>query len=235
MKSMTPAGISLAILVLGCVGGTTASAQEIRVTQAPVYLTVEWQRPPSQDRPVPVVQANIADRSVEMHQYGAAAKQLITSGAPDSKIQPFSVWSGECEGPFAITFSREGSMVDLSGRSQMSWVIKTSGFHVVRPVVKLADGMLLVGDYSDASLPIMVDKQFSFANMRWLELDPEKVVTLGRHGGGGPGETWIQNPDLSKVVEVGFADLMPASGHGPSGWIHLGTIKVWGNPVPGTP
>lgn len=232
MKHLRLAGPSLAMVVLGAVGASPAVAQEIRVTQAPVYLTVEWQRPADQTRPVPVVPANIADPAVEMHKYGAAAQHLITSGAPDSKIQPFSVWSGECDGPFAITFSHKGSMVDLSGRSQMSWVIKTSGFHVVRPVVKLANGMLLVGDYADASLPIMVEKQFSFANMRWLELDPERIVTLGKNGGGGPGETWIQNPDLTKVVEVGFADLMPGSGHGPSGWIHLGTIKVWGNPVP---
>ena len=234
MRYMRVAAPSLALLLVGTVCTTTALAQEIRVTQAPVYLTVDWQRPADQTKPVPVVQANIADSKVQMHKYGAAAAHLITSGAPDSKIQPFSVWSGECDGPFAITFGREGSYVDLSGRSQMSWVIKTSGFHVVRPVVKLANGMLLVGDYADASLPIMVEKQFSFANMHWLELDPEKIVTLGSNGGGGPGETWIQNPDLTKVSEVGFVDLMPGSGHGPSGWIHLGTIRVWGNPVPAT-
>jgi hypothetical protein len=232
MQHLRISAVTLALSLLAALGSQAASAQEIRVTQAPVFLSVEWQRPADQSRPVPVVQANIADSDVVMHKYGAAANQLITSGAPDSKIQPFSVWSGEAEGPFAITFSRKGSYVDLSGRSQMSWVIKTSGFNVVRPVIKLASGMLLVGDYADASLPIMVEKQFSFANIRWLELDPERIVTLGRNGGGGPGETWIQNPDLTKVVEVGFTDLMPASGHGPGGWIHLGTIRVWGNPVP---
>ncbi len=40
------------------------------------------------------------------------------------------------------------------------------------------------------------------------------------------------NPDLSKVDEVGFADLMPGSGHGTGGYIHLGTIEVFGKSIP---
>ena len=44
-------------------------------------------------------------------------------------------------------------------------------------------------------------------------------------------EIWVQNPDLSKVDEVGFADLMPASGHGTGGYIHLGSIEVYGRAV----
>ena len=38
-------------------------------------------------------------------------------------------------------------------------------------------------------------------------------------------------PDLSKVDSVGFADLMPGSGHGPGGYINIGRIEVYGNPV----
>ena len=67
--------------------------------------------------------------------------------------------------------------------------------------------------------------------MRWIKLDPARVVTLG--GNSGPtNETWVPNPDLSKVDEVGFADLMPGSGHGTGGYIHLGTIEVFGKPIP---
>jgi len=28
---------------------------------------------------------------------------------------------------------------------------------------------------------------------------------------------WVNEPDLRKVDEIGFADLMPGSGHGPGG------------------
>ena len=61
-----------------------------------------------------------------------------------------------------------------------------------------------------------------------------RVVTVNSGpGGGNPNnEIWVPNPDLTKVDEVGFADLMPGSGHGTGGYIHLSTIEVFGKPVP---
>ena len=57
--------------------------------------------------------------------YGEAAKHLLTSGTPGSDTTPFSVWSGECDGPFAITFKQKNNYVDLSGLGKIRWVIKT--------------------------------------------------------------------------------------------------------------
>ena len=48
------------------------------------------------------------------------------------------------------------------------------------------------------------------------------MVTIG---------TWIDHPDLSKVDEVGFADLMPGSGHGSGGYVNVGRIEVYGKAV----
>jgi hypothetical protein len=57
------------------------------------------------------------------------------------------------------------------------------------------------------------------------------VVTLGRNPAPA-NETWVPDPDLSKVDEVGFVDLMPSSGHGTGGYIQLGQIEVYGKAVP---
>ena len=64
-----------------------------------------------------------------------------------------------------------------------------------------------------------------------VKLDPMRVVTVSSPGNSN-NEIWVQNPDLSKVDEVGFADLMPASGQGTGGYIQLGTIEVYGHVVP---
>ena len=212
-------------------GGGGQGGGRAAATVAPLFFKVEWVRPPSQNAQVPVIQENIADSNVQLKQYGPAAKQLLTSGTPGSDTTPFTVWSGECAGPFAITFRQKNNYVDLTGLAKIRWVTKTSGFHVVRPVVKLADGTLLVGDLAASAVPMLVESEFSLAGIRWIKLDPERVVTLGLSGGVA-NEIWVNNPDLSKVDEVGFADLMPGSGHGTGGYIHIGQFEVYGKPVP---
>lgn len=220
------------LMLMGLAYSAGAAAQGApRISISPSFFKVEWVQPEGQTGQVPIVQENVADPNVEVRWYGAAAKHLLTSGSPDNPGRPFSVWSGECDGPFAITFRQSDNYVDLTGLAKMRWVVKTSGFHVVRPVVKLADGTMLVGDHADAALPMMTETEFSFAGVRWARLDPERVVTVNE-GGAPKGEIWVENPDLSRVDEVGFVDLMPASGHGAGGFIHLGNIEVFGEAVP---
>ena len=210
-------------------GGRGAGAA--RASTAPAFFKVEWVRPPTQTGQVPVVQENVVDQNVELKWYGAAAKHLLTSGTPGSDSTPFSVWSGECDGPFAITFRQKNSFVDLSGLGRIRWVVKTSGFHVVRPVVKLADGTMLVGDRADAAVPMLATHEFGVSDVRWIKLDATRIVTVNS-GPSANNEIWVANPDLTKVDEVGFADLIPGSGHGTGGYIHLGTIEVFGKAIP---
>ena len=58
--------------------------------------------------------------------------------------------------------------------------------------------------------------------MRWIRLDPNRLITRG---------TWVEKPDLSRVDEVGFADLLAGSGHGWGGFVNVGRIEVYGRPV----
>ena len=207
-----------------------AAAEGPRASSAGPVFKVEWVRPSSQTAQVPVVQENIADPNLELKEYGAAAKQFLTSGTPGSESTPFTAWSGACEGPFAVTFRQKNNYIDMTGLGRIRWTIKTSGFHEVRPVVKLADGTLLVGDHTDASVAMFSVREFPLADVRWMKLDPTRVVTLGVNGPAN--QIWVNNPDLSKVDEVGFVDLMPGSWHGVGGYIHLGTIEVYGKAVP---
>ena len=214
-------------------GGGNGAA---RASMATALFKVEWVQPAGQTGQVPIVQGNVADPNVEVHWYGDAAKHLLTSGTPGSETTPFSAWSGECDGPFAITFKQKNTMLDMSGLGKIRWVVKTSGFHVVRPVVKLADGTMLVGDHADEAVPMLTTREFALSDVRWIRLDPARVVTVNGGRGGGPAnpnnEIFVVNPDLTKVDEIGFADLMPGSGHGTGGYIHLGTIEVFGKAVP---
>jgi len=241
-KSIKSGATSLVVLGMIFSAALFARAQEggggPKVTVPPLFFKVEWVRPQNQAdtkvRYAPV-QENVADPNVEIKFYGAA-KQILTTGNPGSDVTPYGVWSGTANAPFAITFKQKSKYVDLTGLATIKWAVKTSGFHVVRPVVKLADGTMLVSDLTFASVPRVTDEEFSLTNVRWVKLDPERVVTVnsGRGTISPNNEIWFNNPDLSKVDEVGFADLMPGSGHEQGGWIQLGNIEVYGKPVPRT-
>jgi len=179
---------------------------------------------------LPFVQANVVDPNLELKQYGAGKDVLTNAGNPAQFI-PFSAWTGTTSGPFALTFRDKASTLDLTGLAKIRWATKTSGFHVVRPVVKLTDGTMFVGDVHSENVAMMAVSEIPVASVKWVKLDPARVVTLGTPG---PNNTIWASPDLSKVDEVGFADLIPGSGHGTGGWVHVGSIEVYGKAVPRT-
>src|SRR5213594_829849 len=122
----------------------------------------------------------------------------------------------------ALLATDKNNYADLTGLARIRWVTKVSGFHQVRPIVKLADATWLVGDHTDGSTLDWLQSDFSLADIRWLRLDINGVVTKGN---------FVDKPDLTRVDEIGFVDLLPGSGHGAGGWIDVATIEVFGKSV----
>ena len=58
-----------------------------------------------------------------------------------------------------------------------------------------------------------------------------RVVTVGRYDAAGDASAWADAPDLSRVDEIGFVDLMPGSGHGAGGYVNVASFEVYGKPV----
>jgi hypothetical protein len=52
-----------------------------------------------------------------------------------------------------------------SGEAAICRAGRTSGFHEVRPVVKLADGTYLIGDHTDSSTLDYRESEFYFAEL----------------------------------------------------------------------
>jgi hypothetical protein len=137
-------------------------------------------------------------------------------------IQTPELWSGSC-GAVTVTLRHKDSYVDLSDRGRVIWRTYVSGFHVARLVVKLADGTFLVGDPGSGTPNVShIENEVVLSSLRWLKLDVPQTVTRG---------SWVENPDLSKVDEIGWAQLMPGSGHGVGGFVAVSKFEVWGKPV----
>ena len=97
-----------------------------------------------------------------------------------------------------------------------------SGYHQIRPIVKLADGTWLAAIAPKARRATGCRVNCSFADLHWLKLDITRAVTTG---------TLVDHVDLSKVDQIGFVDLMPGSGHGPGGWSDVAQIEVYAKSV----
>jgi hypothetical protein len=224
--------VTSALLLAQEPGGGRAGASGPRPTPAVLVMKAEFKPAVAgKTEQLPFVQANVVDPNLELKQYGAGKDVLTNAGNPAQFI-PFSAWTGMTSGPFALTFRDKASLLDLNGGAKIRWATKTSGFHVVRPVIKLADGSMFVGDVGSENVAMMTISEFPVGTVRWVKLDPIRVVTLGSPGSFN--QIWA-TPDLSKVDELGFADLIPGSGHGTGGWVHVGSIEVYGKAVPRGP
>ena len=71
--------------------------------------------------------------------------------AAGQRTDPPNLWTGVCQTAVAATLRDKANYVDLTGLARIRWVTRVSGFHVVRPLVKLADGTWLVGDYGEGA------------------------------------------------------------------------------------
>src|SRR5262249_13352214 len=193
-----------------------------RVTRAPLLFREVWkQTPAGGEHPVDVGQA-LSSPALELKLLGPTGKEILMTGSATDENNPIHLWTGMCTTPCAFTLRDKGNFADLTGLARVKMLTKTSGFHKVSPIVKLADGTMLIGDRFDGSTSDWLESDIAMGELRWRKLDAERIVTTG---------DWVTAPNLTKVDEIGFADLMPGSGHGQGGWSDVGFIEVYAKSV----
>jgi hypothetical protein len=230
--------IAGAFVVLACGGHALAQSSpptggflEHEAVTPPLLFREVWQQPPHTgpltDENRRITPQALTNKDLEYRLYGADASNIQVTehnGVPD-------LWTGFTNSPVALTLRHKSVYLDLTGLTRMRWRTRTENLHVLHPVVKLADGSLLVGSqtFSSPQRPMaganaysgsFVVSEVTFGEQRWFQLDPVKVVTMKEVG----------NPDLSRVDEIGFVDLMPGGGHGFAGCSNVSWIEVYATP-----
>ena len=217
--------VSSALIVVVLASGVLA--QGTPQMRPPLFLSESWKglsTPPDDHGAWPASQQGVANPNLQLTLHGTSGKEIqLVAVRGSADVYPVNLWTGTTTSPSAATLRDRNNFVDLtSPLAKIRWVVRTSGFHQVRPVVKLADGTWLVGDRPTGPSADFNESDISIADLKWMKLDIARVVAVGN---------WIDAPDLSKVDEIGFADLMPGSGHGPGGYVNVGRIDVYGKPV----
>ena len=222
------AGITAVAAVLLSLGNGPVDAGQAQPPAAPVLLfrmTLQ-----NQTRQA-LRQSSVTTPNVDLQLYGDGANIIVATGAGPNLPRTFF---GLCKGPCGFTLRDRNTAFDLRGRAHITFTTIVSGFHRVRPLIKLADGTLLIGDQAEGSVADYHQYTISFSECRWLRLDPVRGVTLG---------SWV-NPDLSRVDEVGYFDVIPGSGPHTEGlpvekqppppvggWIAVTAFELWGAPA----
>jgi hypothetical protein len=164
-----------------------------------------------------VTPAVVGNSRLELKLYGRDA-QAVIAWEHESRID---LWTGLAASPVAVTLRDKENFVDLTGLARLRWIVRTNAIHTLYPVLRLADGTLVVGNRGITTDGEFLQVELAFGGMRWYRLDPAKVV-VGLE---------VKNPDLSKVDEIGLCSLAPAGGHGVAGSANLSTVELFANAV----
>jgi hypothetical protein len=181
-----------------------------------------WKLPPytgeQTDENMRFTPAVVTNPRIEARLYGVDAK-VIRAAVHEER---FDLWNGMTSSPTAVTLRDRRNFVDLTDPARLRWIVRTNAIHSLHPVVKLADGRLIVGDRRIDTHGEFLSVEIAFTGMRWYGLDPAKVIVL----------TEVVNPDLRRVDEVGVAMLSPGGGHGIAGSVNLSNVELFAYPVP---
>jgi hypothetical protein len=185
-----------------------------------------WTMPMQQ----PMVQSSVANAHLTLHIYGNADEVRKTMHPTEGYT-----YTGEATTNWAVTVSDKTSYWDLRGDGRMRIRTRNSGYRFLHVVIKTADGKYFASEEGAGESTAWIETDFILTDLTWRNLlmtdtptnasnrrqpDPKRVPIIPTSRG---------TPDLSKVEEVGFSDLMAG------GWIpatsRVNTFELWGKAV----
>ena len=217
------------MVLIVCVVATVLNAQQVRPDppedhRPTLFFRESWKNPPTQEPKVQ--QSDLENQNLELKLYGGPNIDVRIVIHTSPKDDPSYIWSGSSPVNWAVALRDKDNYVDLSSPvAKIRWRTKQAGFNLLRPILKLADGTYLVGDYTEGYTGDWRTTEFPIASVRWRSFDPINCVTTRTIAG------WVEHPNLSKVDEIGFTDLTRGSGGGAGGGSRVDWIEVYGNPV----
>ena len=161
-----------------------------------LFLKEEWKETPAE---IPLHQGHVNHPDLIVALYGPGKDSLKKSHHNTPVDDPYYIWSGLCLGNWAVTLKHRELNMNLSAASKIKWRSKQSGFRKLHIILKLEDGTWLVSRQGDGASGDWRIKEFNIPDLEWYILDIHSITERKK----------VPNPDLSKVTEVGFTDLMP--------------------------
>jgi len=181
-----------------------------------LFFREDWKEAPAE---TPVTQAHVANPELVLSLHGPGKAGIRKSHHDKPADDPYYIWTGACPSNCALSLRHKSGSVDLTGLAKIRWRTKQTGFRELRLILKLADGTWLIANQSDGPSEDWRVREFNISDIRWRRLDIAKVIE----------GAWVDRPDLSKVSEIGWTDLMAGGGTPASSRVDW--IEVYGKRV----
>lgn len=161
----------------------------------PLFFREDWKET---EAATPATQEHVANPDLILSIHGPGRDGVKKSHHDKPADDPYYIWSGTAEGNWALSLRHKQAFADLTGLAKVRWRSKQAGYRHLRIIVKLADGQWLVSDAADGESLDWREMEFPIGGIRWRRLDIKKIIEGAR----------VERPDLSRVDEIGFTDLM---------------------------
>lgn len=190
-----------------------------------LFFREDWNRKEPFEQ---VTQEHVANPDLIQTLYGPG-KDGIKKRHHGTDDDPYYIWSGHCPGNWALTLRHKDNYADLTGRARIRWRTMQTGFRRLHVILKLADGTWLISEQSTGASRDWRETEFVVSDLRWYRFDPVNIFEGAA----------VDRPNLSRVDEIGFTDLMrgmpsPPGASSPAA-SRLDWIEVYGKPVSHSP
>jgi hypothetical protein len=230
-----------AVVVLGFGVNLFAQEVDLRPGKASKGTSLLFREdfPSEGSRHAPLTQEHIGSPNLELKMYGPGGESGdgetygIRLSYEEDHIYPGKfasmVYSGVVRGSWAVMLRDKNNYFDLRDTARIRWRVRGRGLHMLRPVVKLADGTMWVADYLEPFSTYFHENEIFFVDIfRWRKVNPETMAEASAQANE---PLWRADLDLGMVDEIGFTDLRTGGGDGTQGNTSVDWIAVYGNPV----
>lgn len=220
----------------GARGGGTGNGAPRGANGAPTFGTDEnaalifeehWTNSPLTQ---PMKQENLGNKDLRLHLYGDLAGIRKTAHTTEDYT-----YTGETRNNWMITVSDPASYYDLRLPGKVMLRTRNTGYRVTHIAIRTADGKYFVSEEGSGESMAWMNRDYILADLHWRSLTMADTPS-----GAGPRKAeadravivaaGIGTPDLSKIDEIGFTDLMPG-GFIPS-TTRVNSWAVYGKKVP---
>jgi hypothetical protein len=157
----------------------------------------------------PMKQENLGNPNLRLHLYGDLAGIRKTAHTTEDYT-----YTGETRNNWMITVSDPTSYFDLRLPGKVMLRTRNTGYRQTHIAIRTADGKYYVSEEGSGESTAWMNRDYILADLHWRSLTMDDTPS-----GAGPRKAeadravivaaGIATPDLSKIDEIGFTDLMP--------------------------